>query len=198
MILDEAVVGDCVGVVSRSGAPGAIIPEISIGDGFLARCRALERSCYAGDDSIEAARFFTRQAFEACEGYDENLSGPEDWDLSMRIAGGNHFPRVPSHISHDEGRLRLGDLLIKKRYYAASFLEYQRKHGQAVLGQANLILRPAFLRNWRLLLRHPILTMGFLSLKSLEAVAGLLGLLDARFSKQPPNGARPRWNGARR
>lgn len=180
MTLTPGVVGDCVEAIGLHKVPAVVIPEVSVGEGFLARCRALERSCYTGDNDIEAARFFTREAFETSGGFDENLTGPEDWDLSMRIAGGTQLPRTTSQISHNEGRLQLGAVLGKKRYYAASSLTYWRKHGRSTFSQANLIFRPAFLRNWRRLLSHPVLTIGFLSLKSLEAAAGLSGVIEAQ------------------
>jgi glycosyltransferase involved in cell wall biosynthesis len=180
MTLSPEVVGDCVDVLRSNNTPGAIIPEVSVGEGFLAHCRALERSCYDGDDTIEAARFFARAPFEASAGYDENLVAFEDWDLSNRIGAGSHLPRTVSHITHDEGRLRLRTVLAKKRLYGRSFVYFSRKHGKSTLGQANVIFRPAFLRNWQRLVRHPLLTAGFLSLKGLEAAAGLWGFLESR------------------
>ena len=183
MTLDPDVIDDCVEVAHTCGAPGVIIPEISVGVGFLARCRALERTCYAGDDTVEAARFYARSAFETSGGFDEELTGPEDWDLSIRIAAGAHLPRTASHIYHDEGELRLGTVLAKKRYYAESSLIYWHKHGRFAVGQANLLFRPAFLRNWRRLLRHPVLTVGFLSLKGLEVAAAALGVLQSQIQE---------------
>lgn len=187
MILSPQVVDDCLVASRVSVAPGVIIPEITIGIGFIAKCRALERSCYVGDDGIEAARFFTRTAFEESGGFDETLTGPEDWDLSIRIAAGNQLPRANSFITHDEGRLELRTILAKKRYYAASSLRYWRKHGVSALGQANLIFRPAFLRNRRRLARHPILTLGFLVIKGLESGTAVLGVIDewARHPARP-------------
>jgi glycosyltransferase involved in cell wall biosynthesis len=177
MTVTPLVVGECVDAVRATGSPGVIIPEVSVGEGFLARCRALERSCYLGDDTIEAARFFPRSVFEKSGGFDENLMAMEDWDLSIRVSSGKRLARIEGLIVHDEGRLRLTALLAKKRYYAASSLAYWRKHGRSTLGQANLVFRPAFLRSWRRLVRHPILTAGFLCLKSLETGAVLIGLL---------------------
>jgi len=189
MILEPDVVSSCLAVVEETEAPAVIVPEMSIGQGFWAACRALERSCYAGDDGIEAARFFKRELFERCGGFDEDLTGPEDWDITDRVATGNHLPRATSTIVHDEGRLTLRADLAKKRYYAGSSLRYWRKHRVKATRQANLVLRPAFLRSRRLLFRHPTLAAGVLSLKTLEALAILLGLMEgavrARSLRKP-------------
>jgi len=182
MELTLTVVADCMNVINLTGATGVIVPEQTVGEGFLGRCRALERSCYQGDDSVEAARFFTASAFNATGGFDEALTGPEDWDLSSRVSGGRPFPRINGYILHHEGRVQLATLLRKKRYYAASWVRYWRKHPNRALGQANLVFRPAYARHWRLLLRHPILTAGFLSLKALETCAAVAGVLETRFS----------------
>jgi hypothetical protein len=179
MTLAPNVVTECLAAVGNGVTPGVVIPEESVGEGFLAHCRALERSCYRDDDAVEAARFFPWTLFEQAGGFDENLTAMEDWDLMIRIAKGRHLPRTASCIYHDEGRLKLTAALGKKRYYAASSIYYLRKHGISTLGQANLVFRPAFLRNWRRLLRRPILTIGFLSLKGLESAAVLWGILEA-------------------
>jgi glycosyltransferase involved in cell wall biosynthesis len=192
MTLDPRVVEDCVRATLESGSPGVIIPESSVGEGFLARCRALERSCYLGDDSIEAARFFPRATFQESGGFDENLDAMEDWDLSIRIARGRSLPRTASQIAHDEGRLRIGQVLAKKYRYAGSSLRYIGKHGNRTVGQANLVFRPAFIRNWKRLLRHPLLTVGFLSLKGLEAGAVASGVVMSKVRTRGRRGAAPK------
>ncbi|HVD01172.1 MAG TPA: glycosyltransferase [Candidatus Dormibacteraeota bacterium] len=184
MRLRPEVVADCVATIAATGAPGVIIPETSIGEGFWARCRALERSCYVGDDSVEAARFFPCSVFEASGGYDEALSGPEDWDLSQRVAAGRSLPRTKAMIDHDEGRLGLRDHLAKKRYYGATFRRYLGKQRSSMGRAGVLIIRPAYLRNWRRLAEHPILTAGIFGLKGLELGAAALGVLTGR-RRQP-------------
>jgi arabinofuranan 3-O-arabinosyltransferase len=184
MRLEPDVVSACLAALAGSDAPAVIVPEISVGEGYWARCRALERSCYVGEDSIEAARFLTRSAFSAIGGYDEELVAGEDWDLSTRVAAGRRLPRSRSVISHDEGRLRLGDHLAKKWYYGKSLHIYWRKHSRA-WGRANIVFRSVYFRNWRRLVRHPLLTLGMFSLKSCEFAvvsAGMLvGLWQQRF-----------------
>lgn len=184
MVLDSTVVSECVDLAQTTKAPGIVIPEVSVGEGFVARCRAFERSCYLGDASIEAARFFSRHAFEQCGGFDENLTGPEDWDLTARIGTVPMLPRTRAFITHNEGRLKLSQDLAKKKYYAASFLRYWQKHNRSEISQGNLVFRAAFFRNWRRFARHPILGVGVLTLKSLESVAALSGIAQALISRQ--------------
>src|SRR6266550_90978 len=86
MVLAPSIVEECVEVAQKTGYGAVVVPEISTGQGFLAACRALERSCYEGDDTIESARFFSRAAYEDSGGFDESLTGPEDRDLTVRMA----------------------------------------------------------------------------------------------------------------
>ena len=75
MILQPGVVREAVEQVE--GASAVVVPEVSIGEGFWSRVKALERSCYLGDDTIEAARYVRRDVFERIGGYDEEIvAGP--------------------------------------------------------------------------------------------------------------------------
>lgn len=179
MRLTPSVVSDCLDDIRSTRAPAVIIPETSVGEGFLSQCRALERSCYTGDDSIESARFFPSSTFSDAGGFDEALTGTEDRDLTIRISRSTRLPRTQSHIIHDEGRMRLTAVLAKRRYYGATCLQYWRKHGRPTLWQTNLVIRPAFVRNWRKFAQHPILASGVLGLKCLETAAVGWGLVGA-------------------
>lgn len=179
MYLEPGVVSDCLNTIDRTGAAGAIIPEISIGVGFWARCRALERSCYHNDDSVEAARFFPREAFQSAGGYNVHVLGMEDWELSDRIAAGRSYPRTSAKIVHDEGRMRLRSHMTKKRYYGRGSAAYVR--GQASSARrGNMLIRMAYLRHWRTLLRHPVLATGMVVFKMAEAGAFASGMLARR------------------
>jgi glycosyltransferase involved in cell wall biosynthesis len=172
MRLNAGVVTDCLATMRRTSAPGVIIPESSIGTGFWAKVRTLERTCYEGDDSVEAARFVSRSTFQQVGGFDESLTGPEDWDFSRRIASGSRLPRTASRIVHDEGHPSLGGLLARKRRYGRSLRAYMSRSS----GGGNwhdVVFRSAYIRCWRNLLSHPVLTTGLLILKPLELVAVL-------------------------
>lgn len=85
MVLSKNVVKDCVEMYKsgKGKIAGIIIPEVSIGKSFWAKCKALERSFYYGVDWMEAARFFEKETFLKTNGYDEDLISGEDWDLSQ-------------------------------------------------------------------------------------------------------------------
>jgi glycosyltransferase involved in cell wall biosynthesis len=171
MQLGPDVVALCVEAINTKQSAGVIIPEVSAGQGFWARCRQLERSCYPGDDLIEAARFFRKESFMAAGGFDEELTGPEDWDLSRRMMASGALSRISACITHLEGALRLSEILGKRKYYGPGYWKYWRKHGSVALRQGNVLARPAFFRNWRHLSAHPVTAGGLISLKLLELSA---------------------------
>lgn len=186
MVLEPAVVSECV-AAAAGGAGAVVIPETSFGEGYWARCKALERSCYVGDELIEAARFFDRAVFEACGGFDEGLpAGPEDWDLHERVrAGGAAIGRTAALIHHDEGALRLGDLARKKYYYGRAMADYRRKHPELARRQLSVV-RPAFVRHWRRLAADPVPAAGMVAMKGCEYAAGGAGIALALARRRRP------------
>ncbi len=181
MVLEPDVVSEGARLLGTGGVPAVIIPEETVGEGFWTACRALERGCYNGDDTIEAARFYTRAAFVKAGGFDTQLNGGEDWDLSRRVARGRPFPRTRAIIHHDEGRTRLRTVYKKRQYYAPGYLAFVRKHGRGAMAQGNPIFRAAYVRNWRTLGRHPLLTAGMFTLKAVELAAVVEVAADTRL-----------------
>jgi GT2 family glycosyltransferase len=176
MVLQPSSVDECLAEAAR-GAQAVIIPEVSIGNGYWTACKALERSCYLDDDTVEAPRFISRSLFEKLAGFDEQLTGPEDWDLAVRIReSGARVGRTATPLFHDEGRLTLGQTIGSKYYYGQTMARYIRKHPDAARSQLKL-LRPAFFRNRELLMRRPWLTGGMILMKACETVAGGMGVL---------------------
>lgn len=160
----------------RSDVQALVLPERSFGEGFWARCRALEKELYLGVASVEAARAFRRSAFFTAGGYDERIhGGGEDWDLPERIAdAGGRIGRISAVVRHDEGRLTLRGDLAKKLYYGRTFRRYATKHPRGALGK---IARPALFGAARALVRHPAPASGLFMLKALELCALVAGVL---------------------
>lgn len=197
MMLSPRVAEEVVLAFQRdSSVQTLVVPERSVGQGFWARCRALEKELYLGDSDVEAARAFRRTAFEEAGGYDERIhGGGEDWDLPERIAAaGGRIGRIASEVTHDEGRLTLRGDLTKKFYYGRTFGRYARKHpGRA----ARKVLRLAYLRKLPVLARDPAHAIGLLIMKVLELIATLAGVVVSAFQEHPADhSGRARWRDA--
>jgi GT2 family glycosyltransferase len=178
MVLPPQVVAESVAAI-EAGADAVIVPEVSVGLGFWSACKAFERSFYVGDDSVEAARVFRRGLLQRIGGFDETLTGPEDWDLTMRARkAGARMARTGTPIVHDEGHLTLSETMRAKMYYGRSMPAYIRKHPGTAGGQLTP-LRPAFLRNPGALARDPLHTGGMVLMKLAESAAGLIGVLQS-------------------
>jgi len=88
MELSKEVIKECLIIVEKNNKIGAVvIPEKSIAHTFWEKVKAFERSFYnlEGDEATDAARFFPKKVFDLAGGYDENITGPEDWDLPETI-----------------------------------------------------------------------------------------------------------------
>lgn len=171
MELMPKVVEECVTYCNNTGYDCMMIPEISVGEGFLADCKALEKLCYIGDDTIEAARFFKRSTFEKVDGYDSGLNAGEDWDLTQRIRIANlKIGRIDAYIRHLEGRLNMRTILNKKFEYGKTIHSYRKKHPSATKLQLNAF-RGAYRKNWKRLVNDPVHALGMLFIKACELVS---------------------------
>lgn len=185
MILTENVVSDLSSLINQSSVAGVIIPEKSIGMGLWARAKILEREINSQQSYFEAARFFRKEVFLESGGYDETLTGPEDWDLPRRIAENHEIGRIKSFILHDEGSLTLSDLIRKKYYYGLSAHKFLKKHKMGLLSPATIYLfRPAFYKNWKKMLFLPKISLAMFLMLIVETLAGGLGYLRGRLKNE--------------
>jgi glycosyltransferase involved in cell wall biosynthesis len=185
MEVSPSVTEECITMATRNDA--IIIPEVSVGEGFWAGCKALEKSCYTGDDIIEAARFFRQTAFDKVGGYDPELELGEDWDLNLRFReAGYRIGRVSATITHHVGRLSLREAILRKRHYGRTLKRYQRKHPREARQQLGLI-RPAFIRNRARIARDPIHGLGLLLMKGCEYGAAALASYTSSDSPSKPD-----------
>ena len=165
MVLQPTVVAEAVAAL-RSGAGSVIVPERTVGSGFWVEVRAFERSFYDGSDAIEAARFFRWDVFDRAGGFDEQLTGAEDWDLSESARELAPVARTTAEIEHDEGTIGYLDACRKKAYYAEGLRRYVAKRGVAALRQAG---RRPWVRQPRKLMNRK--GAGLVALKAGEAAA---------------------------
>jgi glycosyltransferase involved in cell wall biosynthesis len=178
MVLEPGVAAELAAVLgSQPGLGALVVPERSFGEGYLARCRALEKSLYVGDPAVEAPRAFRRSVIDAVGGWDERLTAAEDWELADRIrAAGVPTGRVRSWIWHDEGRIQLRATFAKKRYYGRWIADYLRRGGGT---GTRKLARTALLAHPVRLLREPGHAAGMALLKLVEAAGLLAGMVPA-------------------
>lgn len=174
MVLAPEVVAQAVAAID-AGAVAVTVAERTVGDGYWVAVRSFERSFYERQEHVEAARFFRHDVFDLVGGFDEALTGPEDWDLTIRARAHGRIDRVTALIEHDEGHLSYLTACRKKAYYAEGLRRFIKKHGIAAAGRA--IDRPYFRQPWQLFCRYGI---GLIALKSGEALSVLLAPLPNR------------------
>lgn len=185
MELSKNVLKSCLSKIkSDLSLEALVIPEKSFGKGFWAKCKAFERQFYVGDENIEAARFFKRSIFTKFKGYDNKITGPEDWDLPLRMKkAGVKIGRIKEFILHNERQFSPIKSARKKFYYALHAKEYLKRHPEMVLTQGNLFFRPSFYKQANKLLADPKITAGFLTTRFLEMSAAAAGITLSFFRK---------------
>lgn len=186
MRLSKKVVAECVEKIRSNKNIGAVvIPEQSVTSSFWEKVKAYERSFYNlhGDTTIEAARFFKKTVFKKAGGYDEAITGPEDWDLPETVKKlGYKIDRIAAKIYHYERISTLFALARKKFYYGLRAHRYLKKHKISVVSPKTVyFLRPVFYKNWRKLVTQPILTLAMFLVFLIETFAGGLGYLIGRI-----------------
>lgn len=182
MQLGRDVIRECIGAAKKNpDIKAIIIPERSFGEGFWAKCRRLEKRCYLGDDRIEAARFFEKNAFWEVGGWDEKMISGEDWDLTRRVRNIYGVKRIKSFIDHNEGNLSLSGAMRKKYYYASVSGVYIEKNPLNILSLIFFVFRPAYIRNWKKIASDPAHGLGMFFLKGAELIAGGVGFLVSKL-----------------
>lgn len=171
MILSGNIISECVEKSREEGLVALYIPEKIVGNGFWVRVRNFERSFYNAT-AIDCVRFVRRDKFLEIDGFDENLTGPEDWDFDRRIKKVGKAGIINAPIYHNEGTFNLKKYLRKKTYYSKDFKKYIEKWGEKdkiVRKQLGFCYRYfwVFVENgkWMRLLKHPILTLGMYLLR---------------------------------
>ena len=185
MELSSKVVEKCVQAIhiTKKGLM-VVIPEQSIATRYWERVKAYERSfCNeSGDNDIEAARFFRATDFKNIGGYDQKITGPEDWDLPERRKKlGIKTTRIKEVIYHHERIKSVWELARKKYYYGLKANTYMKSNNVSVISPKTIyLLRPIFYKQWRKLLSHPLMSLSMFLMLSVEQFMGGWGYLRGR------------------
>jgi glycosyltransferase involved in cell wall biosynthesis len=190
MILSTNVIAEVV-IDIAAGSASVVIPERTVGDGYWAKVNAFERSFYQDDDFVEAPRFFPAEVFQRAGGFDEAMTGAEDWDLGLRTASLGPRTRTNAEIVHEEGRVKFFNICMKKAYYAPGVALFVKKHGMGTM--RNMTSRP-WLRQPRALANS--LGVGLVALKAGQALAMVGGLVAESIGHRSKLPQRPGTTGS--
>lgn len=188
MTITRNVIKECVETLGKERKIGGlVIPEVSVAESFWERIKKFERSFYnlEGDRITDAARFFVKRVFLKCKGYDEEITGPEDWDITDSVRNvGFGIKRIKAKIYHQERVPSLLSLMGKKFYYGLDAHRYIKKHHISTFSSKTIyFLRPVFYKNIDKIFLHPVLSAGLLVMLTCELLAGSIGYLIGRVGK---------------
>lgn len=188
MELSPEVLKECVMMIEKDKKMGGIvIPEESKANNFWGKVKAFERSFYniEGDLTTDAARFFTKEAFLRVGGFDETITGPEDWDFPESVKkAGFKIGRIKAKIYHYERISSPVSLAKKKYYYGLKSSRYLTKNKISVISPKTIyILRPVFYKNWKKLISHPFLSIAMFYMLIIEQIGGGLGYIKGRINE---------------
>lgn len=183
MELPKYLVKEAVELCEK-GFDAVVLPEDSFGTGFWAKAKQLERRCYFGDNTVESPRFFKKSVWKSIGGFDESLgAGGDDVDLTQKLfEKGYTIGRTKSIVRNNEGNLTFEKLYKKKFMYGREMKNYIVKRPKSSI-VSYFPIRPAYLRNWKLLLSHPVDTCVLICMRTIENSAGFAGLIYSFFEK---------------
>jgi glycosyltransferase involved in cell wall biosynthesis len=184
MELTRHVIKECVDLCQK-GAGAVIVPEDSFGIGIWAEAKKLERRCYWGDDNIESPRFLVKKVWDEIGGFDLSLgAGANDWDLHMKVKdSGYKVSRAKSLVMHNEGELTLKKLFRKRFMYGREVVKYIEKRPKAGI-VSFFPIRYAYIKNWRSFVKKPVITIAFITMRTVEYGAGFLGIVSNRLGRK--------------
>lgn len=187
MELTTGVIEECIKTIrADKQIGGVIVPEISVGKRFWEKVKAFERSFYfdEGGIDIESARFFKKEAYMETGGYDTEITGTEDWDLSEKVRkSGWKITRIKSPLYHHETIPSLGDLAKKYYYYGLTAPKTLANQKKPLISPKTIhFLRPAFYKKFYLFFLHPVLAIGVFLLLSTQISASGIGYITGKVS----------------
>jgi len=178
MELSPRVLEECVTAASDLGAAAVVCPQKEAPTkSFVGMCRALEWELISRDLAGGNPYFVRSSTFEDVGGFDESLDLLDDWGFTLALeAEGIRLHRVASPILiRDTTNVREAFMRKYRRgRYVPGLVEKFPEVPQLHFTRRFL---SAYIKNWRLLIRSPIHTLGLAFLKCIDISALTLGRL---------------------
>lgn len=184
MALSPQVLSQCL-KKAKKGVEAIIIPDVeSPQPHFISRCRALERRILHGSRVATTPLFLKKSLFEKIGGYDENLDPMDDWGLhlALRKAKVEFKSITASVLIRETSNYKKA---LKKKYQMGRIcpvLKAKYPHPR----QLNSKLRfEDYFKNWKELIKNPLMTLGLFVLKIGDILAFFWGTLHPIKPKNP-------------
>jgi ubiquinone/menaquinone biosynthesis C-methylase UbiE len=191
MELSPNLLEDCIKETSKSGSKAVIAPSREAPrKSFWAKCRSLEREIILSDKAEEIPLFIDLNTFRQVGGFDERLDPLDDWGLTLRLRDRDiRFGRVSAPLLTRQ-TTDLAEMFRRKYVRGQLIPLLLREFPNAPQLRFGSRFADTYLRNWRLLIKSPILTVGLSFLKLLDMLALTFGRM---LAKRPGdlNGTHP-------
>jgi glycosyltransferase involved in cell wall biosynthesis len=175
MVLTNTLIEECVAHIHQNTV--CILTEESFGVGFWAQVKRKERQFYVGNDAIEAPRVFSTQLYKDIGGYNEALTGGEDWELFDRLKQkGVTVYRTDAKVLHDEGVVDIEQVFKKRVLYGKAYKRF-RSTGASMVGRGVIQRYVLFIKKWKEGVTEPVLYIGVFVLKCIEFWGAFLGMI---------------------
>lgn len=160
MILTPNLITSLIKKIKQKKTKGIFIKEKIFGNTYLSKIRDYEREFYE-NSSIDAIRFFETNCFHEINGFDENITGQEDWDFSLRFQKKYNTTLLDYEIEksfltensiffskfinlkklkfecimHNETSMNLQKYIDKKKYYVKTIENYKKKIDKKIFNE---------------------------------------------------------------
>lgn len=177
MELTPMLVENCVKLCEKEKYDALIVPEVSVGKTFWHLVRAIEKLTFLNDEYMESAnRFIRSDVYKRLGGYDETLTAGEDFDIHQRLLAKNlKIGRASAFIKHHEV-LKVTQTWKKGYIYGRTFKTYINKY-PVLTGKQFSVIRPAYIRNRKLLFSRPGLLCGLVIMKGIMYLYTVFGII---------------------
>jgi glycosyltransferase involved in cell wall biosynthesis len=177
-VLDPTVLSEAVEACEKENCGAVIIHNTSDDTvSFWSRVRKLERDMYKNDDLNVAVRFVRKDILDKIGYFDESMVAAEDYDLHNRVlALKTKIRAIKAQEIHLGEPKTLVDIMRKHYYYGKTLRAFIRKNRGRGMKQLSPV-RPAYIRNWRVFVRNPVLTLGFVIYQVARYGSAVLGYL---------------------
>ncbi len=187
MELSKGLLAEVQRLISERRPLSIVMPEMSVGDGWIAEARKAERGRYTDDLSICAARVFKVSEFLSAGGYDLRVTGPEDWWLARKIYERQAPEITKEPILHHEGKPGARDTAKKYFKYGKGYYGLFRANRSYFIEHVNPV-RPGLIKASQARLGGARAASLIIVYKLLTYSAGLAGFIAAAFEELGSSG----------